>query len=142
MILVDTGPLVALFDPRDQDHKSCRKTLESVREKRLFSTEPVLTEAFHILDPKSRGAENLRKFLMAGAIELYHLTHNGLRSALALMEKYMDHPMDFADASLVIAAEELDLDEIFTLDVGDFSTYRVRKKGRRTSFRILPAPHG
>ena len=42
MILVDTGPLVALFDPQDAHHERCRETLSSVREP-LVTTVPVLT---------------------------------------------------------------------------------------------------
>ena len=49
MILVDTGPLVALFDPADQDHKQCVDLLRGVDEP-LCTTIPVLTEAFHLLD--------------------------------------------------------------------------------------------
>jgi predicted nucleic acid-binding protein len=52
VILVDTGPLVALFDPRDDAHAETRTLLKSVREP-LFTTVPVLTETFHLLDPCS-----------------------------------------------------------------------------------------
>ena len=43
--------------------------------------------------------------------------------------------MDFADATLVVLAEELDCTSVFTTDRGDFSVYRL--KGRK-AFRILP----
>jgi predicted nucleic acid-binding protein len=55
MILVDTGPLVALFDAKDGQHARCAKTLEGIREP-LVTTVPVLTEAFHMLGPESTGA--------------------------------------------------------------------------------------
>ena len=41
------------------------------------------------------------------------------------MEKYADKPMDFADASLVIAAQVLETQRIFTVDRKDFSAYRI-----------------
>jgi len=44
-------------------------------------------------------------------------------------------PMDFADATLVTLAEEAEVDEIFTLDLRGFSTYRIH--GRK-AFRIRP----
>ena len=50
-----------------------------------------------------------------------------------LMEKYSDVPMDFADATLVLVAEELDINKIISLD-RDFSIYRY--KGRK-KFRNL-----
>jgi predicted nucleic acid-binding protein len=64
VILVDTGPLVALFDQRDPDHGPARDALAGVRE-RLVTTGPVLTEAFRLLDPASRGAAALREFIAA-----------------------------------------------------------------------------
>lgn len=51
------------------------------------------------------------------------------------MEKYRDVPMDFADATLVALAEEMEVEEIFTLDMRGFRTYRIA--GKR-AFKILP----
>ena len=42
MILVDTGPLVALFDPNDAQHRRCRKVFKNLADP-LFTTVPVLT---------------------------------------------------------------------------------------------------
>ena len=53
MILVDTGPLVALFDRKDAAHGRCSGILKGLREP-LKTTIPVLTEAFHMLGPASR----------------------------------------------------------------------------------------
>jgi len=49
-----------------------------------------------------------------------------LDAAVALMEKYADTPMDFADATLVLLAEALDVHDILTLDRSGFSTFRTR----------------
>ena len=48
MILVDIGPLVALFDPKDAQHERCKTVLRAIREP-LITTIPVLTEGFHML---------------------------------------------------------------------------------------------
>lgn len=53
-----------------------------------------------------------------------------LKRAFELMEKYADHPMDLADASLIVAAEELRTFKIFTVDRDDFATYRIRRGHR------------
>ena len=53
------------------------------------------------------------------------------------MERYADHPMDLADASLVTAAEALSTRRIFTIDRNDFSTYRVRRGHRNEAFEIV-----
>lgn len=49
MILVDTGPLVALFDPQDELHNRCRAVLKEIRDA-IVTTTPVPTEAFHCWD--------------------------------------------------------------------------------------------
>jgi predicted nucleic acid-binding protein len=53
------------------------------------------------------------------------------------MERYTDHPMDLADASLVVAAEELSTRKIFTFDRSDFETYRVKRGHRYYPFEIV-----
>jgi len=61
----------------------------------------------------------------------------GLTRAFELMELYADHPMDFADASLVVAAETLGTRKIFTIDRKDFQTYRVRRGHRNYPMEIV-----
>ena len=55
----------------------------------------------------------------------------------ALMARYHDRPMDFADATLVHLAEREGTSVVLTIDHGDFETYRL---DRRRKFRIVPAP--
>jgi predicted nucleic acid-binding protein len=56
------------------------------------------------------------------------------------METYADHPMDLADASLVVAAEALASRRIFTIDRNDFETYRVRLGHRHVRFDVVGRP--
>ena len=137
MILVDTGPLVALFDSRDRHHSRCKALLRELREP-LYTTVPVLTEAFHLLSPASRGSTALREFVRRGGLSIWFFDPATLRRAFELIEEYADHPMDLADASLVVAAEELQTRRIFSLDRDDFSTYRVRVGRRLEAFELLP----
>jgi predicted nucleic acid-binding protein len=60
-----------------------------------------------------------------------------LERAFELMEKYRDHPMDLADASLVAVAEVLPTRKVFTLDRNDFSTYRLRRGHRHVAVEIV-----
>ncbi len=136
MILVDTGPLVALFDRRDSNYERCAATLAKIREP-LRTTVPVLTEAFHMLDPASPGSNALREFVIRGGLPVWFLDHTALSRAFELMEQYADHPMDLADASLVVAAESLGVVKIFTVDRRDFETYRVRRGHRYDTFHIV-----
>ena len=52
-----------------------------------------------------------------------------------LMTQYATLPMDFADASLVVAAERLNLRGVFTLDRRDFLLYRPRNVA---AFDVFP----
>jgi uncharacterized protein len=130
MILADTGPLVALFDPQDEHHQRCVEALSTIREP-IFTTTPVLTEAFHMLGPASAGSKALRAFVERTGLQVWFLERPALQRAFKLMDDYADHPMDLADASLVVAAESLGVRRIFTLDRRDFESYRVRRGHRR-----------
>jgi len=145
LILVDTGPLVALFDPADASHQRCKKILASVAEP-LCTTVPVLTEAFHLLSPSSVGAQRLMDFVGAqrlmdfvGAqgLSLWYLDDRTLNRAFALMVHYADRPMDLADASLVVLAEVLRSRKIFTIDRSDFATYRIQQGHRQSAFELI-----
>ena len=136
MILVDTGPLVALFDPQDGQHNRCRATLKEIREP-ILTTTPVLTEAFHMLGPASIGSDRLREFVEVSGLSVWFLDRAWLSRAFQLMDLYADHPMDLADASLVAAAEALGTRRVFTIDRNDFETYRVRRGHRHFPVEIV-----
>jgi predicted nucleic acid-binding protein len=136
MILADTGPLVALFDPADSDHQRCASLLAAIEEP-LCTTVPVLTEAFHLLTPGSIGYQRLMDFVTGHGLNVWFLDDRALGRAFELMVRYADHPMDLADASLVVLAESLKLHTIFTIDRNDFSTYRIKQGHRHIPFEVL-----
>jgi len=137
MILVDTGPLVALFDPKDGQHQRCAKALKLVREP-IRTTVPVLTEAFHMLGPGSVGSDRLREFVLKGGLSVWWFDSATLPRAFELMDMYSDHPMNLADASLIVAAETLGSRKVFTVDRKDFEAYRVRRAHRHYTIDIIP----
>lgn len=136
MILVDTGPLVALFDPLDSAHARCVDALSEIAEP-IATTVPVLTEAFHLLRPGSKGAANLRDFVTASGLRVLFLDHSGLLRTFELMAQYDDTPMDLADASLVAVAEARNVGTIFTIDRKDFDIYRRRQGHRLVRFAVI-----
>lgn len=136
MILVDTGPLVALFDPADGSHERCVETLAAIEEP-IATTTPVLTEAFHLLGPESIGAHRLMDFIADGGLRVLHIDDSVLERAFESMKKYADRPMDLADASLVALAERLDLRTVFTIDRTDFAVYRIRRGHRFATFHVI-----
>lgn len=136
MILVDTGPLVALFDPRDDFHTHARKTLSGISDD-LTTTVPVLTEAFHLLDHASQGAQALKSFIANQGLTIWWFSDRTLARAFRLIDQYEDHPMDLADASLVVAAEALRTTRIFTIDRRDFLAYRARIGRTSRAFTLV-----
>ena len=130
-ILVDTGPLVALFHARDRHHEAAKAILQS-NPAALVSTWPVITEACHFLGQAGKRA--LLAFIRRGGLRLEGLTVDDVPQIDELLVRY--EKMDFADATLVLAAEKTGISEIFTVDRRDFETHRTRS-GRR--FRLLLA---
>ena len=136
MILVDAGPLVALFDRRDAAHRRCVETLKSIDEP-MATTAPVLTEAFHLLGPSSAGAQGLMEFVSEGGLGVHFLDEETLPRCFELMVQYADAPMDFADASLVAIAESRNSRKVFSIDRRDFATYRMKRGHRYITFEII-----
>ncbi len=136
MILVATGPLVALFDPLDDQHTRCKAMLMTIHEP-VVTTMPVLSETFHMLGPACLGSDRLREFIAAGGLTCRFFDRSTLVRAFELMELYADQSMDLADAPLVAATESLGTRRVFTLDRNDFETYRVRQGHRHQSIQIV-----
>lgn len=70
-------------------------------------------------------------------VSLWHFDRASLMRAFELMEIYANGPMDLADASLIVAAEELKTCKIFTVDRDDFHSYRARRGHRHLPVQII-----
>lgn len=127
MILCDTGIIVAAISTQDKYHQSAVRALAGVHEP-LLTTWPCVTETMHLLDRYgSQAQELLRRQIEQGIFVLVTPTPEDALRICALMRRYADAPMDFADASLVAAAESLGLTRILTLD-HHFYAYRLYGK--------------
>ena len=133
-ILLDTGAFVALLDRSEKSHARCVEFFSSFHGT-LYTTEPVLTEALYLLGPSVKAQRACLDFILKGGATLVPQTPMSLARASVLMEKYHDVPMDFADATLVVLAEETGINDVFTLDVRGFRAYRIHSK---KSFTIHP----
>jgi predicted nucleic acid-binding protein len=105
MILIDTGPLVALCDARDALHVRAKRDLDRVARSRLVVCLPVLTEVLFLLDhPIQR--ERLRRLLIQLRIEPHACSREAdlWRGMFDWLHKYADHDPDLADAYLVMAS--------------------------------------
>jgi predicted nucleic acid-binding protein len=133
--LLDTGPLVAYLDANDAAHAVVAACLEAFRGQ-LCTTSAVITEAMYFISIDRRGPTLLAEFVDASNMQVYDCAQPAqVREAALLMKKYSDTPMDFADATLVLLAEQLNVLNVVTLDRRGFSTYRTR---RGKSLRMMP----
>jgi uncharacterized protein len=128
MILADTGFFVALFNRRDRHHQRAKTCLEKLKEP-LLTTWPVATEVCHLLaNSSAKHSDKFLQALAANAANLFSLEERHLPRMIELTEQYRDLPMDLADASLVIAAEDTNDGRIFSTDQRDFRTYRWKSR--------------
>jgi predicted nucleic acid-binding protein len=95
----------------------------------------VLTELFHLVGDSRHEMEAAWQLVRSGAIVLAAIEDPELPQIHALMSRYADRPMDFADATLVYLAKREALSTVFTVDHADFETYRIESRRR---FRVLP----
>ncbi|MEO5883056.1 MAG: PIN domain-containing protein [Caldimonas sp.] len=126
--LVDAGPLVALFGINQPRASHYRKLLQQAASElwSLATTWPCVTEASQLLDVPER--YTLLRWIAASGITVFPFAQDDLEGMVALMRRYTESPrteMDLADASLVWLAGDSGVTRVMTMDVRDFSRYRL-----------------
>lgn len=132
--LIDTGAILALIDRNDRWHPRCADAFKDLRLP-LATSAAVLAEVFHLLDHDRRSVAAAWGLLRSGAITVLPIADDDLPDLEALMKRYADRLMDFADATLVHLARREKVNVVFTVDNDDFEIYRI--EGRR-KFRVVP----
>lgn len=135
-ILIDTGPLVALFDRNDAYHQSCVDQAKLLVEG-LYTCWPVITEACYLLRRRRDLVKSLLESCYDGIYEILPLENVEIPEISEVMQKYTDQSIDFADASLVCLAHRERIDHVMTVDHRHFSLFRTID-GK--PFTILPEP--
>ena len=107
--LIDTGPLVAIFNRRDAHHQKCTAALKQTRLP-LLTCWPVITEAAYLLGEHSVGGRSLLSEIERGGIEILRLSVSDVAGITAILEKYADQSFQLADASLMYLAEREHVD--------------------------------
>jgi uncharacterized protein len=133
-VLIDTGPIVALFSARDRYHEVCVSELKRITPP-LLTTWPVLTEAAWLLRGDWRGVKSVLRSLESDLFALPEFSASASSWMEGFLYKYRDLGVQLADASLVYLAHQNNLRTVFTLDRRDFALYRF---GRNMSFNIIP----
>ncbi len=133
-ILLDTGPLVALLAASDGRHQLCVDTFATLPPP-LLTCWPVLTETAWLLRKQHRPLDRLAEAHAAGMFDLLPLDGASLSEIAAIMRRYEDSGVQFADAALAHLAERENVRTVFTLDRRDFSILRLK---RNRSLKIIP----
>ena len=128
IIVVDTGPIVALLNPSDRWHAW---VVEQFRDYRvpLITCESVISEATYVLRARARGCEAVLGLIRQGVIQTIFDLQAEVSAVDRLMRRYADVPMSIADACLVRMSELAPRSTVCTLD-SDFLIYRRHGRQR------------
>jgi uncharacterized protein len=129
MILVDTGPLIALVRADDQHHPECLAAFRTLRQP-MGTVWPVLTEAMYLLAGVPNAQEAIWDIVARKTVQLLPLGPDDVPRIRELMKQYADRPMDLADAALIRVAEREGIRQFFTVDRKDFAVYRLHGRIR------------
>ena len=126
-VLIDSGPLIALFNGADRWHAPVRGWLQANPGVTLLSTWCVATEVCALLARRvhNDAALDFLRWVQRGALGLDHAVEGSLTKVLRISERFASLPFDLADASIAEAAARLKQRHVLSLDA-DFDVYRDR----------------
>lgn len=128
LLIIDTGPIVAYLDAKDDLHGPVKDFIGSFKGQ-FITTLPVITEAMWMLRADHRVQNELSLLLTKELIKIENLTPSDFAFISEVNEKYRTLPADFADLTLLAISERLGIAQLFTLD-SEFDIYR-RSKNRK-----------
>ena len=121
-LLLDTGPLFAYLSKNDAQHAWAVTQFAAIQVQ-VLTCEAVLTETAYLISRRGGSVDALWSFLRRGMVRIAFCLEPEFESVAALMRRYVDVPMDLADACLV-RMSELNRDcRVLTTDK-DFKFYR------------------
>jgi predicted nucleic acid-binding protein len=126
-LIVDTGFLVAFGRSADPLHRNAASFLRGYAGG-LVTVAPVIVETSFFLTAQAK--QRLIGWVTSGGISIVDVPVSSYSDLGAIIAKYADRDIDFADAALVWLANQASLRGILTTDEADFSVYRLRG-GRR-----------
>jgi predicted nucleic acid-binding protein len=126
-VLVDSGPLIALFNGGDRWHAPVLAWLQAHPQARLISTWPVATEVCALLARRiaNGAALDFLRWVQRGGLSFDRPEDSSLPEVLSISERFADLPFDLADASIAEAAARLKVKHVLSIDA-DFDVYRDR----------------
>ena len=126
MLLLDTGPFVAMIRANDPHHDWALSTLQQQREP-LLTCDAVLSETSFILRRYKQDPARAFNLIERGVIRLAFNLAEEFTAVRELFTRYDSVPASLADACLVRMSELHPQAQVMTLD-GDFLIYRKSRK--------------
>lgn len=124
-VLLDTGPLVAFLNRRDEFHSWATDEWARI-EPPILTCEAVLVEACFLLRNFYPGQEAVISLVNTGVIQISFRLDEEASLISELLTRYQSVPMSLADACLVRMAEQYSESILLTLDT-DFKIYRKNR---------------
>ncbi len=125
--LIDTGPLVAFLNSRDQYHTWVSKQLDRIPPP-LLTCEAVISEACFVLSrTMQHGPLAVLELIDRGLLQMPFRLDDEIALIRELMSRYANVPMSLADACLVRMAEQYPESVLLTCD-SDFKIYRKNQR--------------
>jgi predicted nucleic acid-binding protein len=121
-IIIDASVLVAFYNAKDRYHLQV-KNFFGISRSRLITTLACVTEVMWLLSSDYQIQNLFLSHLKNQVYECEPLLTEDFARIVELNTQYADLPGDFADLSLVVISERLNIAAIATLDK-DFDIYR------------------
>lgn len=123
--LIDSGPLLALFNSADHWHVRVMAWVQANEHVRLVTTWPVLTEVCALLARRihNRAALDFLSWVEQGGVMVDAPDKWSLAKVLEISQRFADLPLDLADASIAETAARRGIAYVVSIDK-DFDIYR------------------
>ena len=124
-VVLDTGPLVAFLNRRDQYHQWAVDKWRLI-EPPLLTCEPVITESCFLLRHIPGGSSSIMQLIEKQVIKIDFVLSGEVNALTQSIKKYSSVPMSLADACLVRMLEIRPDSQLLTFD-SDFKIYRKNR---------------
>ncbi len=133
-VLLDTGPLIAFLNRRDEYHEWAMAHWDLIAPP-MLTCEAVLSEACFLLSRMHVGSEPIMDLLQRKIVAPSFRLEDQIRPVQKLLNKYRSVPVSLADACLIRMSELYPENPVLTLD-SDFNLYR--RNGRQVIPVTMP----
>ena len=127
VLIIDTGPIVALLNASDDLHVPCSAPIKTVTEP-LIIPAPVIVEVDYwnhqYLGPIA--SAGFLRDIVEGAFVVENLNDDDLKRVAELCTQYADSGLGFVDAAVLAVVERLKEPKLATIDHRHFHMLRPR----------------